>query len=143
MLCRRSELVTLRIDDVVTAPHGDGICFSILLYKGKVDQEARGRYMPLRAQTVLAIKQWLNTAKLSEGPILRSIDRGENIGSTLGIGQINRIYKRVARQAGLDSELIARISGRSFWVGAEQDFLASGARMPLIMQLGGWTNRIQ
>jgi site-specific recombinase XerD len=138
-LCRRSELVTLRMDDVVAAPYGDGMRYSILLRKNKVDQEARGRYLPLRAHTMLAIEQWTNAAKLSEGPILRSIDRGENIGSTLGSGQINRIYKRIARQADLDPDLIARISGHSFRVGAAQDLLASGASMPAIMQRGGWS----
>ena len=138
-LCRRSELVTLRMDDVVVAHHGDGMRYSILLRKSKVDQEARGRNLPLRAQTILAIEQWTNAAKLSEGPILQSIDRGKNIGSTLGSGQINRIYKRIARQAKLDPELIARISGHSFRVGAAQDLLASGASMPAIMQRGGWS----
>jgi hypothetical protein len=62
-------------------------------------------------------EQWTNAAKLSEGPILRSIDRGEKIGSTLGGGQIIRIYKQLARQAGLDSDLITRISRHSFRVG--------------------------
>jgi len=129
----------LRIDDVVAAPHADGMRYTILLRKSKVDQEARGRYLPLRAQTMLAIEQWTHAAKLSEGPILRSIDRGENIGSTLGSGQINRIYKQLARQAGLDSDLITRISGHSFRVGAAQDLLATGASMPTIMQRGGWS----
>jgi site-specific recombinase XerD len=138
-LCRRSELVSLRIDDVVAAPHADGMHYSILLRKSKVDQEARGRYLPLRAQTMLAIEQWTHAAKLSEGPILRSIDRGENIGSSLGSGQINRIYKQLARQASLNSDLITRISGHSFRVGAAQDLLASGASMPTIMQRGGWS----
>jgi site-specific recombinase XerD len=139
-LCRRSELVTLRIDDVVAAPHADGMRYSILLRKSKVDQEARGRYLPLWAQTMFAIEQWINAAKLSEGPILRSIDRGEKIGSTLGSGQINRIYKQLARQAGLDFDLITRIGGHSFRVGgAAQDLLASGASMPTIMQRGGWS----
>ena len=32
-LCRRSELVALRNDDVVVAPHGDGMRHSILLRK--------------------------------------------------------------------------------------------------------------
>jgi integrase len=137
-LCRRSELVSLRIDDVVAAPHADGMRYSILLRKSKVDQEARGRYLPLRAQTMFAIEQWINAAKLSEGPILRSIDRGEKIGSILGSGQINRIYKQLAWQAGLNSDLITRISGHSFRVGAAQDLLASGASMPTIMQQGGW-----
>ena len=110
-----------------------------MLRKSKVNQEVRRRYLALRVQTTLAIEQWTNAAKLSEGPILQSIDRGENIGSTLGSGQINRIYKRIARQAKLDSELIARISGHSFRVGAAQDLLASGASMPTIMQRGGWS----
>jgi integrase len=126
------------MDDVVVARHSDGMHYSILLRKSKVDQEARGRYMPLRAQTMLAIEQWTNAPKLSEGPILRSIDWGENIGSTLCSGQINRIYKRLARKAGLGSDLIARISGHSFRIGAAQDLLASSASMPTIMQRGGW-----
>jgi integrase len=113
--------------------------YTILLRKSKVDQEARGRWLPLRDKTMLAIEQLTNAAKLSEGPILRSIDRGENVGSTLGSGQINRIYKRIARQAGLSSKLITRISGHSFRVGAAQDLLASGANMPTIMQRGGWS----
>ena len=41
--CRSSELVTLQIDDVVTAPYADGRRHSILLRKNKVDQEERGR----------------------------------------------------------------------------------------------------
>lgn len=138
-LCRRSELVTLQIDDVVTAPHGEEMRYSILLRKSKVDQEARGRWIPLRSQTMLAIKQWTHAAKVSEGLILRSVDRGENIGDTLGSGQINRIYKRIAKQAGLDAGRIARISGHSFRVGAAQDLLASGASMPAIMQRGRWS----
>jgi site-specific recombinase XerD len=56
-LCRRSELVTLRIDDVVATPHADGMRYSILLRKSKVDQEARERRLPLRAQTIFAMMQ--------------------------------------------------------------------------------------
>ncbi len=48
-LCRRSELVTLQINDVVTAPRGEEIRYSILLRKSKVGQEARGRWMPLQS----------------------------------------------------------------------------------------------
>jgi hypothetical protein len=43
------------------------------------------------------------------------------------------------RQAGLDSDLITRISGHFFWVRAAQDLLASGASMLTIMQQGGWS----
>jgi len=40
-LCRRSELITLRIDDLVMAPHGIEIRHSILLCKSKMDQVAQ------------------------------------------------------------------------------------------------------
>jgi site-specific recombinase XerC len=90
-LCHRSELATLQIDDVVTAPYGEGMRYTIFIRKSKVDLEARRRYMPLRYQTMLSIEQWINAAILSEGPILRSIGRGENIGCTLGSGENNRI----------------------------------------------------
>jgi integrase len=113
--------------------------YSILLRKSKVDQEARGRWLPLPDKTMFGIEQWINAAKHSKGPILRSIYRGEKIRSTLGSGQINRIYKQLGRQAGLDSDLITRISEYSFRVGAAQDLLASGASMPTIMQRGGWS----
>ena len=73
---------------------------SILLCKSKVDQEGRGQWLPLWDKTMFAIEQWINAATLSEGHILRSIDQGENIASALGSGQINRIYKQQAQEAG-------------------------------------------
>ena len=76
----------MRIDDVAAVPHSDGMRYNILLRKSKADQEGRQRYMPLRAQMILTIEKWINAAKFSEEPILRSIDQGENIGSTLGSG---------------------------------------------------------
>jgi site-specific recombinase XerD len=139
ILCRRSQLVNLWVDDVVTAPHADEMGYSILLGMSEVDQEAGGRWIPLGDPTIGVIEVWVNAANFSKRPILRSIDGCENICSTLGSGQINRIYKRIARQAGLSSKLITRISGHSFRVGAAQDLLASGASMPTIMQRGGWS----
>ena len=68
------------------------------------------------------------------------IGRGGKIsGSSLGSGQVNRIYKQIARNAGLDELVIERISGHSMRVGAAQDLLNSGASMPIIMQRGRWS----
>jgi site-specific recombinase XerD len=55
--CRRSELITLRIDDLVIAPPGIEIRHSILLRKSKVDQVAQGRWLLLRPGDVAAIRQ--------------------------------------------------------------------------------------
>ena len=70
---------------------------------------------------------------------MRGVDRHGAVTESLCNGQIGRIHKRVARQAKLDPELITRISGHSFRVGAAQGLLASGASMPTIMHRGRWT----
>lgn len=68
------------------------------------------------------------------------IDRGERLArSSLGSGQVNRIYKRIARNAGLDDLVVEGISGHSMRVGAAQDLLNSGASMPIIMRRGRWS----
>ena len=60
-------------------------------------------------------------------------------GDTTGAGQINRIYKRIARAAGLDESVIKGISGHSMRVGHAQDLVNSGASMPIIMSKGRWS----
>jgi hypothetical protein len=84
----------------VAAPYGDGTRYCILLRKNKVGEEVRWHLLPLQAKTMFAIDQWIKSANMSESPIPCAIDCGENIGGTLGSGQLNHIYKRLARQAG-------------------------------------------
>ena len=64
---------------------------------------------------------------------------GHYISTEIGAGQINRIYKKIARKAGLNESEIQGISGHSMRVGAAQDLLNSGASMPIIMQRGRWS----
>ncbi len=72
--------------------------------------------------------------------LIVGIDRGERISTnSLGSGQFNRIYKRIARNAGLDKLVIEGISGYSMRVGAAKDLLNSGASLPIIMQRGRWS----
>ena len=67
------------------------------------------------------------------------INRGGGIArSSLNSGQINRIYKKIARKAGLNESAIEGISSHSMRVGAAQDLLNSGASMPITMQRGRW-----
>jgi integrase len=54
-------------------------------------------------------------------------------------GQINRIYKRLAKRSGLDKDLIEQISGHSLRVGHAQDMVNSGESMPMIMSKGRWS----
>lgn len=68
-----------------------------------------------------------------------ALNRSLDFGTKLGAGQINRIYKRIAKKAGLDDAEIKRISGHSMRVGTAQDLLNSGASMPVILQRGRWS----
>ena len=52
--------------------------------------------------------------------------------------QIPRIYKTMARRAGLEAETVDRLSGHSTRVGAAQDMIAYGLELPAILQAGRW-----
>jgi site-specific recombinase XerD len=134
-LRRRSELVSLRIEDV--DPNADGSAV-ILLRKSKTDQTLQGSWIGISATTHRAIRQWVKRAEIKNGPILRSI-KGNTIGGSLGCGQINRILKSLARKASLAKNVVDRISGHSTRVGRAQDLLKSGASLPQMMHAGGWS----
>ena len=137
-LCRRSELVSLQIQDIRTVEKDGAEHTTILLRRSKTDQEASGRWLHLSERSHTALKAWLSIISDSKGPIFRSI---KNIESTeaLGASQVNRIFKRIARNSQIDTNLIERISGHSCRVGAAQDLVNSGASLPIIMSKGRWT----
>lgn len=139
-LCRRSELVSLLVKDVKINVKNGIETSSILLRKSKTDQEATGKWLHLSQRAHLALTEWIKKLPEGEEYLMVGIDRGGRISrSSLNSGQINRIYKRIARDAGLDEIVIEGISGHSMRVGAAQDLLNSGASMPIIMQRGRWS----
>jgi integrase len=86
------------------------------------------------------LAEWIKKLPEEQEYLMVGIGRGGRISrSSLGSGQINRIYKKIARKAGLDKSAIEGISGHSMRVGAAQDLLNSGASMPIIMQRGRWS----
>lgn len=138
-LCRRSELISLQIEDVKTSRQSNIERTRILLRRSKTDQESTGRWLHLSERAHSALRDWLRVLGETEGPLFRGITNGQKFTKQLGAGQVNRIYKGTARNAHLDEELIRRISGHSCRVGAAQDLLASGASLPIIMSKGRWS----
>jgi site-specific recombinase XerD len=139
-LCRRSELVSLQAKDIKINIKSGVETSSILLRKSKTDQDATGKWLHLSQRAHLALMEWIKELPEGQEYLMVGIDRGGGISRCcLGSGQINRIYKRIAKNAGLDELIIARISGHSMRVGAAQDLLNSGASMPIIMQRGRWS----
>jgi len=139
-LCRRSELVSLQVNDVKINSKNGIETSSILLRKSKTDQDSAGKWLHLNQRAHRALMEWMKELPKGQEYLVVGIDRGGRISlSSLGSGQVNRIYKRIARDAGLDKLTIEGISGHSMRVGAAQDLLNSGASMPIIMQRGRWS----
>ncbi len=139
-LCRRSELVDLRIEDIQVTLKNSKEQMSILIRKSKTDQYARGKRIFVSERTQEAIKDWLERLRNPKsGVLLRGINRAQRIVEPLKPGQINRIYKRLAKLAELGQEIINQISGHSLRVGHAQDMVNAGESLPLIMSKGRWS----
>jgi integrase len=74
----------------------------------------------------------------THGQLFKGINRAQKITGTFCSGQINRIYKRLAKQTGFSDEVIEQISGHSLRVGHAQDMVNSGESMPMIISKGRW-----
>ncbi len=135
-LCRRSEVVDLRVEDI---SRGRDNLIKIKLRRSKTDQDGIGRWINLKIETQLAIIDWLNISGIKTGKLFRGINKGGHISDGLDASQINRIYKKLASRCEMKYEIIKKISGHSLRVGAAQDLLLSGASLPLIMTKGRWS----
>ncbi len=132
---RRSELISLRVEDVEWIPDNGA---SILLRKSKTDQQGCGKWIHLTSETTNALHKWLAAVKINQGLIFRGVRSSGEITNGLCESRISRIYKSLARKAGLSESVIQRISGHSMRVGGAQDLLNAGASLPQIMVKGGW-----
>jgi integrase len=138
-LCRRSELISLRVKDVKIKTQNGIETTSILLRKSKTDQDSTGKWLNINQRANTALVEWMDYLPKNQEMLFCGLDRALKFSSKIGSGQINRIYKRMAKRAGLDDSIIRRISGHSMRIGAAQDLLNSGASMPVIMQRGRWS----
>ena len=136
-LCRRSELVALKVSDIelsdTKAPS------HIRLRRSKTDQEAIGKFIKLSPRAQEFIHAWVRAAKIEDGFLFRGVENNGKVTKGINAGQINRIYKRLAKGAGLSEEIVKNISGHAFRVGAAQELMISGACLPMLMNRGRWS----
>ena len=136
-MCRRSELVSLHIDDAIIDTKNK--TFKIKLRRSKTDQDGIGHWLHLSNASQQAILTWIEASNIATGKIFRGIKRGQIITEDLSSAQINRIYKSIAARSSTDESLVKQISGHSTRIGAAQDLLNTGASLPMIMQRGRWS----
>ncbi|MBL6459580.1 tyrosine-type recombinase/integrase [Belnapia sp. T6] len=133
MLARRSEVVALEVADLEFAADGTA---TVIIRRSKTDQAGAGAVCWLGQQTVRELSRWLDAAGIAGGPIFRPVSKAGVVDDTaLASGEVSRILKRLAHQAGLEA---STVSGHSARVGMAQDLVARGADLPAVMQAGRW-----
>ncbi len=91
-------------------------------------------------RTQIAINDWIECfINPKAGILFRGVNQAKHMIAPLKPGQINRIYKRLAKLTSLDEEMIHQISGHSMRVGHAQDMVNAGDSLPMIMSKGRWS----
>jgi integrase len=133
---RRSELVALNCKNVEFVPEG----MVLTIERSKTDQEGRGRrvgipYARGEVCPVLALKEYLTIAEISEGPVFRPMASTNYLSDTrLTSTSVALAIKCRAKHAGLDP---ARFSGHSLRAGFATCAARAGAETWAIMKQTG------
>ena len=109
-----------------------------MLRTSKTDQQGTGKWIHVTTATNTALREWVTAANISDGLVFRGIRSSGSITEGLCESRVSRIYKTLARKAGLQETIIQKISGHSMRVGGAHDLLRVGASLPQIMVKGGW-----
>ena len=134
-LLRRSELAELAVADLAVNVRGAA---TLLVRRSKTDPEGRGTPVYLARDTVALVRGWLERSDVARGRLFRSLTRTGRLGASLDASQIPRIFRAMARHAGVTAEVAAALSGHSARVGAAQDMIASGIDIAAILHAGRW-----
>jgi site-specific recombinase XerD len=78
-MCRRSEIVSLRIADIQIDKLENQFQMKVRLRKSKTDQELQGRWLFLTQRSADALSLWLSQAKLKDGFLFRGINNAIDI----------------------------------------------------------------
>lgn len=130
---RRSELVAITVEDLTFSEEG----VDVFLPKSKTDQEAKGQSVAILNGKALKpadrLKEWLQAAGITSGPIFRRFNRGDRLTSeTLTDQAVALIVKKYADAAGLD---VASLSGHSLRAGFVTSAAENRASISRIMEV--------
>ena len=141
LMARRSELVALDWADLTETAEG----LVVLIRASKTDQGARGVEVavPYGAHPdtcpVRLVRAWrdlLATHGITDGPVLRSVDRHGRLGGRLSGDGLHRIVRAAAVRAGLPDP--ARYSAHSLRAGGATAAYRAGAPVSTIAAHGRW-----
>jgi integrase len=120
---RRSELAALDVSDLVDDRDG----LRITIRKSKTDQEGRGHEIAIphgrHIRPVRLVKDWIEAAGITEGPLFRPISRSGNVRGTARLTDksIAELVKRYAAKVGLQASDFGAHSLRAGFVTTAAD----------------------
>jgi integrase len=134
-MCRREELVSLRVEDIGEAGDGSG---TVLIRRSKTDTTGEGAAAYLSPLTMRLLKEWTSQAGIREGAVFVRVHGAAGVGESLTPQIVTAVLRKVGQWIGLEKKEWERISGHSARVGAAQDLLALNMDLPSVMQAGRW-----
>ncbi len=134
-MLRRSEMTSLKVSDLLEEVGGHG---TLLVRRSKTDAEGQGEIVWVGPDSLRLVRRWRRRGGIGDGFLFRSLDKGGRVLGALPPGQVARIFKRMARRAGLPESVVRGLSGHSARIGAAQDMIAAGIELPAILQAGRW-----
>ena len=115
-MCRREELVSLRVEDISEASDGSA---AILIRRSKTDATGEGATAYLSPLTMRLLKEWLAKAGINEGAVFARVLGPLSVGGPLTAQVVSTVFRKVGQWIGLE----ARGMGTPLW-----SFGASGCR---------------
>ncbi|NSY51425.1 site-specific integrase [Agrobacterium tumefaciens] len=139
---RRSEVAGLRVEDLVDEEpvranpadeHSSLLpCLTIRLGRTKTTSADDNEHVVLIGRPVIALRHWLEEAKIEAGPVFRRIDQWGNLDRRAMTPQsVNLILKTRVKQAGLDP---AQFSAHGLRSGYLTEAANRGVPLPEAMQ---------
>ena len=126
---RRSELVALEVADLAFEPDG----MRVRVRRSKTDQDGQGQEIAIprgtKLRPVAAVQDWIKTAGIASGPLLRRVDRHGKVRGALTPQSVALVVKRHADQAGLDPGAFAGHSLRAGFLTSAAEAGADALRM--------------
>jgi integrase len=136
-MCRREELVNLRIEDIEAV--GDGSA-GILIRRSKTDTTGEGATAYLSPLTMRLVSVWLKESGLKAGSVFVRVHGASGVGESFTAQNVSAVLRKVGQWIGLERGEWQKLSGHSARVGAAQDLLALNIDIASVMQAGRWTD---
>jgi integrase len=141
MMARRSEVAALNISDVAFTENG----LEILIRSSKTDQSAKGAVVKIPKGTrkttnpVRVVRAWLDALErqgITEGRLLRAVDRHGKARGSISPDGVNRIVRGAAERAQLENA--AKFTAHSLRAGGATAAWKGGAPVSQIAKHGRW-----